>query len=167
MEVHLMIHKRNIIRECVDANAALDLVMTVANGEQATIGQKMYYPYFQYNSRCSVPGLFGRRTAEITCLVDAVNGLGATAGRYHVDSRHLPYSELIDVAISGEKAARAAQRTVTHRLTRRLRVIAPFDLELEPKGIIYKGFWIVRSASATVMVDSVNGGLHPLNMRAA
>lgn len=162
-----MIHEHNIIRECVDANAALDLVMTVATGEQATIGQKMYYPYFQYNGRCSVPGLFGRRTAEITCLVDAVNGLGATAGRFDVDRRYLPINELIDVAISGEEAVRIAQRTATHRLTRRLRVIAAFELELEPKGIIHKGFWIVHSASATVMVDSVNGGLHPLNMCAA
>ncbi len=160
-------HRKIVIQESLDASKACELISAMTSGEPAVIERKMYYPYFRFDGKCSVPGLFGRRATQLSCLVDAVNGLGATTDHFNVDYRQLNDGEVIATTISNENAMRVAQRTVTHRMTRRLRMIAPFGLTLEPKDIIYKAFWIVRCASVTVMVDSVTGGLHPLSERAA
>lgn len=162
-----MSNRQHVIQESFDASKACKLISAMTHGEPAVIERKMYYPYFRFDGKCSVPGLFGRRATQLNCLVDAVNGLGATTDHFIVDHRQLNDGEVIATNISHENAMRVAQRTVTHRMTRRLRMIAAFGLALESQGIIYKGFWIVGSASATVMVDSVTGGLHPLNIRAA
>jgi len=156
-----------VIQESFNASKACKLISAMTNGEPAVIERKMYYPYFRFDGKCSVPGLFGRRATQLNCLVDAVNGLGATTDHFTVDHRQLDDGEIIATTISNDVAMRIAQRTVTHRLTRRLRMIAPFGLALKPQGVIYKGFWIVGCASAAVMIDSVTGGLHPLSERAA
>ena len=101
------------------------------------------------------------------CLVDAVNGLGATADSFELKKESVPGDSLLAAEIEPADANAIAHRTVTHRLGRKLRTIASFDVELQPRGLVHKRFWIVRTKAARVMVDSTNGGLHPLKMRAA
>ena len=162
-----MTKQQHVIRESIDADAAIDLVAALSDHDSAHIEKKMYYPYFRFAGQCTVPALFGRRAMQINCLVDAVSGLGATADSYNVVQRHLRDGESINIGITAEQAERSAQRTVTHRLSRQMRVIAPFDLDLDTGGVVYKGYWIVSSGNVRAMVDSVNGSMHPLRSRAA
>ena len=101
------------------------------------------------------------------CLVDAVNGLGATADAFELKSESVPAKALLDIDVDADTAADTAHKTVTHRLGKKLRTISTFDVNLKARGIVNKRFWIVRTSDARIMVDSTSGGLHPLKLRAA
>ena len=157
----------SVIRQQVDAASALRSIDALAGAATASIERKMYYPYYRFTANCAVPTLFGRKTMTVNCLVDGVSGLGATAGDFSIDSTTVLADALLQLAVSAQEAERAAHRTISHQLGRKLRMIASFKMDIEPQSIVYKGFWIVRSQGTLVMVDSSSGCIHPLRSRAA
>ncbi len=157
----------NVIRQQVDAASALRSIDELAGAATASIERKMYYPYYRFTANCAVPTLFGRKMMTVNCLVDAVSGLGATSGAYSIETATVPADALLQLAVSAEEAERAAHRTISHQLSRKLRMIASFRADIKPQSIVYKGFWIIRSQDTLVMVDSSSGCIHPLSSRAA
>lgn len=156
-----------IIRERVDASTALQSLQAVSGNIAGVVEQKMLYPYYRFAASCKIPTITGRQDVAVNCLVDGVNGLGATADPFITDRLRVTDENELKTEISRGGAVRIARRAVTHRLGRKFRMIAPFDVTLEAKGMIYRGFWIVRIGDSRVMVDSVTGGTHPLRASAA
>jgi hypothetical protein len=132
-----------------------------------TLEPEIIYPYYCFDANCSVPTLAGRKHVSLVCLVDAANGIGATADSFELKKETVPAARLLSVEIDTDKAAEIAQQTVTHRMGKNLRMIASFDVSVVPRGMVHKRFWIVQSSDARVMVDSTTGSLHPLKLRAA
>ncbi len=157
----------SVIRQQVDAATALCSIDALAGAASARIERKMYYPYYRFTANCVVPTLFGKKSMIVNCLVDGVSGLGATAGNFSVESATVPADVLLQLDVSASAAESAARKTVTHQLSRKLRMIASFQVDIEPQDIVYKGFWIIRSQDTLVMVDSSSGCIHPLSSRAA
>ena len=157
----------NLVRQQVDAASALRSIDALAGAATASIERKMYYPYYRFTAKCAVPTLFGRKTMTVNCLVDGVSGLGATASDFSIEPATVPADALLQLAVSAQEAERAAQRTISHQLSRKLRMIASFKMDIEPQSIVYKGFWIIRSQDTLLMVDSSSGCIHPLSSRAA
>lgn len=156
-----------IVRGAINSVEALCVVASLTGDVDASVEREIAYPYFCFDADCSLPTLAGRRPLRMVCLVDAVNGLGATADGFELEKRSLQSADLMASEIDDDEAAAIAERTVSHRLGRRLRTIASFDVSLSSRGLVYKRFWIVRSGDARVMVDSTTGGLHPLKLRVA
>lgn len=156
-----------VICEQFDASAALQGVNAVRGDISAVVEHKLMYPYFQFTARCKVPTLAGRKELTVSCLVDGVNGHGATADHFSVDEIMLPEDSRLQLCISHDEATKIAQRTVTHQLGKKLKMIAPFDVALESTGLVYRSFWIVRIGDKRVMIDSVTGAMHPLAASAA
>jgi len=104
---------------------------------------------------------------SVGCLVDGINGFGATADPFSTGHAFACDEIRLQPKITNDEARRIALRTVTHRLSRQLRMIAPFDVQLEAGGIIYKRFWIIKIGSGRIMTDSVTGNMHPLSASAA
>ena len=157
----------SVIRQQVDAASALRSIDALAGAATAIIERKMYYPYYRFTANCVVPTLFGRKAMTVNCLVDGVSGLGATSGAFSIDPATVPADALLQLAVLAREAESAARRTVSHQLSRKLRMIASFQVDIEPQSIVYKGFWIIRSQDTLVMVDSLSGCIHPLSSRAA
>jgi hypothetical protein len=156
-----------VIREQVDPTAALQDVSGMADDVPVFIEGSVLYPYIQYTAKCTVPTLLGRKSLSVDCLVDGINGLGATADTFSVEQVNSNDEKCLHAEITSGEAQQAAQRTVTHSLGKQLKVIAPFDVQLEPAGTIYKRFWIIRIGDDRVIADSVTGGMHPLHAFAA
>jgi len=152
----------SIIRQQVDADAARRSVAGLSGGAMVKVEGSALYPYARFAAECSVPTLIGRKSIAIECLVDGVNGIGATADPVAIDERIASDEVLLQTEISTAAAQRTAQRTVTHRLGRKFRTIAAFDVKLEAMGTIYKRFWIVRVGEGRVMTDSVTGNMQQL-----
>lgn len=157
----------SVIQQQVDAVSALCRIDALAGAATAHIERKMYYPYYRFTANCVVPTLFGKKALTVNCLVDGVSGLGATAGAYVSETETVRADALLQFDVSVQEAERAARRTVAHQLGRKLRMIASFQVEIEPQSIVYKGFWIIRTQDTLVMVDSSSGCIHPLSSRAA
>jgi len=156
-----------VVRGAINATDALCVVASLASDVDAVFESEMIYPYYCFDADCRVPTLAGRKQFSMICLVDAVNGLGATADSFELKRETVPMELLLAADIDGQAAAKTAQRTVTHRLGRKLRTISTFDVDVTPRGLIHKRFWIVKTSDARVMVDSTTGSLHPLKLRAA
>ena len=156
-----------IIRGALNATDALCVVASLTGDFEARVEKDMIYPYYCFDASCSIPTLVGRKKLSMICLVDAVNGLGATADDFELRNETVAPASLLDIEISPESADDIAHKTVTHRLGRRLRTISSFDVTLKARGIVHKRFWIVRTSDARILVDSTSGGLHPLKLRAA
>jgi hypothetical protein len=156
-----------VVRGAINSTDALCLVSTLTGDMNATLEAEILYPYFCFDAGCSVPTLVGRKDISVICLVDAVNGLGATADNFALKREAVSPERLLPVELGHHAAADIAERTVTHRMGKKLRVITSFDVSMSQRGIVYKRFWIVQSTEARVMVDSTTGNLHPLNLRAA
>lgn len=156
-----------VVRGAINSTDALCIVASLTGDVEASVEKEMIYPYYCFGANCSVPTLAGRKEVSMLCLVDAVNGLGATADNFELKKETVCGEHLLDADIEAGEAAAIAQRTVTHRLGRKLRTITSFDVSVTSRGLVHKRFWIVRTREARVMVDSTNGGLHPLKLRAA
>ena len=156
-----------VIREQVDASAALQNIHAARGDVAGVIEQKLFYPYYRFKADCKVPTMIGKQDVAVDCLVDGINGLGATADPFITDKLMVTDENLLHPDISRDEAVKIAQRTVTHQLGKKLKMIAPFDVTLDAKGMIYRSFWIVRIGDSRIMIDSVTGGMQPLRASAA
>ncbi len=156
-----------VIREQVDASTALQSIQAVRRDVAGAVEKKMVYPYYRFRASCKIPTIVGKQGVAVDCLVDGINGLGATADPFMTDQLLVTDENLLKPEISNSEAVKIAHRTVTHQLGKKLKMIAPFDVTLEAKGVIYRSFWIVRIGDSRIMVDSVTGGMHPLSASAA
>lgn len=156
-----------VIRGALTSTEALCVVASLTGDVEASVEKDIIYPYHCFEARCLVPTLAGRKKLDMICLVDAVNGIGATADEFQLTRERIDVEQQLATEIDADKALEIARGTVTHRLGRNLRTITSFDVELLPRGLVHKRFWIVRSSEARIMVDSTNGSLHPLKLRAA
>ena len=156
-----------VVRGAINATDALCVVASLTSDVEATVESEIIYPYYCFDADCSVPTLVGRKQLSMICLVDAVNGLGATADSFGLKKEAVSNDILLTSEIDNTEAKEIAHRTVTHRLGKKLRTISTFDVRVTPRGLIHKRFWIVKTSDARVMVDSTTGSLHPLKLRAA
>ena len=162
----------DLIRGQVDAATAAGIVGDLSGQpDAADVECTRYYPYYRFAAECRLPTLFGAKRLTVDCLVDGVNALAATADRSAIERCMVARADLVSLEVDEAQARRAAVRTLSHRLGRKLRVIAPIDAELGAASLVYKRFWIVRAAGARaevrVMVDSITGAVLPLLTRAA
>jgi hypothetical protein len=111
--------------------------------------------------------LFGKKAMTVNCLVDGISGMGATADSFSIEPETVLADALLQIDVSAQEAEVSARRIISHQLSRKLRMIASFQVDVEPQSIVYKGFWIIRSQDTLLMVDSSSGCIHPLSSRAA
>ena len=156
-----------VIHERVDSTTALQNVSSVTDDVHAVIECSVLYPYIAFTAQCAVPTMIGKKEITVDCLVDGVNGHGATADSFSTEQTVAGDEVRLQSRITDDEAQRTAQRTVTHRLGKKLKLIAPFDVQLEAAGTVYKRFWIIRIGDGRIMADSVTGNLHPLSASAA
>ncbi len=157
----------HVITQQLDANAAARCLRTMTADDSATFERKVFYPYHRFSADCTVPMIFRKESLSVTCLVDGVNALGATTDPFEVERITVAAEEVMTMKVLNDEAHRAAYRILMHQMSRRLKMIASFDICLAKRGIVYKAFWILRSRDVLFMVDSVTGGMHPLRALAA
>lgn len=151
----------------VSAVDAVHLVAALSGSDDVYLETTQYFPYFSFAGVCTLPSLFGKRQTNVRCLVDAVNGHGATADPFNIAYETGQEMQAIQTEISVEEACAAAHRAITHSLSRNFRVIARFDPVFEAPDIVYKKFWIVGDGHVRALVDSTDGSIHPLRVQAA
>ena len=156
-----------VIRGALNSTDALCVVASLTGDVEVDIETELIYPYHCFDAHCSVPTLAGRKLLSLVCLVDAINGLGATADAFELQWQTVPVATLMAATLGDDEAVGIASRTVAHHLGRKLRTITSFDVDVRARGLVHKRFWIIRSSEARVMVDSTTGNLHPLKLRAA
>jgi hypothetical protein len=156
-----------IVRGTFSATEAMCVVATLTGDLDAKVDAEVIYPYHCFVANCSIPTLVGRKPMSMVCLVDAINGLGATADSFDFRPESVPANQVLEADVTVEEAKITARNTLTHSLGRKLRMISSFDVAIHNRGLIYKRYWIVSTGDARVMVDSTTGGMHPLKLRAA
>jgi hypothetical protein len=156
-----------VIRGAFNATDALCVVASLTGDLEACVLRDVIYPYYCFDAGCSIPTLAGRKSLSMICLVDAVNGLGATADSFELKKERVAGDRIMATTIDAADAADIATRTVTHRLGRKLRTITDFDVDVTARGLVHKRFWIVQTSEARLLVDSTTAGWHPLRLEAA
>jgi hypothetical protein len=156
-----------MIRGAFNATDALCVVASLTGDLAARVERDVIYPYYCFDASCSIPTLAGRKPLSMVCLVDAVNGLGATADSFELGTERVPAAAIMATALAAGDAADIAIRTATHALGRKFRTIADFDVDLARRGLVHKRFWIVRTSEARLLVDSTTAGWYPLKLMAA
>jgi hypothetical protein len=149
---------------CAQVSAAEAIEIAAAAGDVSGVrgATCIHYPYYWYRAQGSAPGLFGRRSLTLDCLVDARSGIASTTDRFTIEERRPADSVQLAPDRSADIARAAAQRCLAHSLGRRLRTIADFQLNLDDRGLVYKTYWVVDCAGEDLLVDSGNGAFHPL-----
>ena len=71
-----------VIRGAFNATDALCVVASLTGDIESRVLRDIIYPYYCFDAACSIPTLAGRKPLSMICLVDAVNGLGATADSF-------------------------------------------------------------------------------------
>ncbi len=156
-----------VISQELDVHAAARCLRTMTGDDAAKFERRVFYPYHRFSADCTVPTMFGRESISVTCLVDGINALGATSDPFDVEQLTTNAEEIMAMKVVNDEAHRAAYRILMHQMSRRLKMIASFDICLAKRGIVYKAFWILLSRDVLFMVDSVTGGMHPLRALAA
>jgi len=157
----------DVIEPGLDADAACDVARTLAPGSSVQVLRGLWYPYLRFDAECAVGTLAGRRVLRITCLVDGLTGLAASAPRFESNRRDVPVADRLVSSLAGEQAVRTARRFLSSHLGRRLRTLADFDTRLLARGTVYTLYWLVAVDSGQVLVDSLTGGWITMSTRAA
>jgi hypothetical protein len=166
MEATPLAERVELIHGSCNARDALSLARSLTGIEDARIEREVIYPYHCFDAQCRAPLATGRKGIGTRCLVDAVNGLAATADEFELHQVVLPSSTIMTATIDDEHARRMAERRVTHALGRAFRAIADFRVELHHRGLVHKRFWVISSGEARLLVDSTTAGWTPLKQRA-
>lgn len=148
------------LAEQLTSDDARALVATACG--EAGEPRRVCYPYHWFLATGSAPGLFGRRSIELDCLVDARNGDASTSDRFDTERREMSADDILPMVSGVAAAERAARRCLTHTLTRRLRTIADFRVRPHYQGLVYKTFWLIDCDGQEIIVDSANGAWHLL-----
>ena len=156
-----------VIRGQIDSTAALQNVAGMTADIPVVSEGSVLYPYMGFTARCTIPTIIGRQSISVNCLVDGVNGLGATAHPFSTERIFAGDLVRLQAKITSDDARRTAQRTIAHRLGKQLKMIAPFNIQLKSTGVIYKRFWIIGIGDGRIMTDSVTGNMHALGATAA
>lgn len=156
----------SVIQHDLDADAAARCFRAMTGDDGATFERRVFYPYHAFSADCTVPTMRGKKSVSVDCLVDGVNARGATSDAFAIERQSIDAAELLQMTVVNEEAHRAAYSTLMHQMSKRLKMIAFFDIFLAKQGIVYKTFWILRSRNVLFMVDSVTGGMHPLRAQA-
>lgn len=146
------------LREQV-SEATARRIVEQASGCTVHVERTLYYPYLWYRARYRLATLFGRPRFETDCLVDARKGVVSTADGFETRELRPPPDDVLGVCVDRTAAAAAAQRTLSHALSRQHRSGAPLELETDTAGTLYKRFWVMRCGEAgpRVLLDSTTG----------
>ena len=155
------------IRETITPDDALQIVNAIAGTSTAHIESKIYYPYYWFTANCETRILFGKKQFPANCLVDACNGLGATADPFEVEETSAASDSILATRTSLETARKSAHRFLSHNLGRATKMIGNFNIALESCDVIYKTYWLIKCEGTLVMVDATTGNLHKLNAKVA
>ena len=129
--------------------------------------RKVIYPYYQFTAVCDVATLLGKKHVELTCLVDGINNVAATADKIEAQESTSDYDSVLAPTIGAAAALRTARRYMFHHLCRQSRSLMRFNTRIEPRGIYYRTFWIDDDGRQQVLVDAATGGVYPLDRRCA
>lgn len=129
--------------------------------------RRVWYPYYRFAIECEVPTLFGRKRVSMTCLVDGINDIAATADPDSRAVRSEPVDDRLAPKITPGMALRTAKRYMFHHLARHSRSIANFDTSVKPCGIYYREFRIADGGEHDLLVDCLTGSVYPLDRRCA
>ena len=155
-----------VIDAHIDAGAAQQIVATLDPQAGARVRQCVYYPYYRFVVECSVASLFTKYDIVTQCLVDGSRGIAATTDPFETRTQSILVAEVLTTRVSDNEAERQARRFMSHALGRKSRSIADFSVKISGNGIVYKGFWLARSGTHSLIVDSVTGHLHTLRQAA-
>lgn len=156
-----------VIGEQLDAAAAVDIARAELGEHSILLERKFYYPYYRFEAICRAPLPFGRRILNISCLVDGINNVGATADPFEARCTVVPTESVLAFGVSMDEAAHTARRYLMHHLARRLRVISNFGIEVGNPHAVYKAFRLARSRSSLIVIDSTTGLTHAIRKDAA
>lgn len=157
----------DVISPSADAAAARDIVAGLAPGRDVCVLRGLWYPYARFDVECAASALFGRRDFRLSCLVDGLTGLASTAPRFEPALQTVPATDVLESSIDPGEAARAARRYLAMSLGRSFRTIADFRSRLDPRGTVYKLYWLTDLTGQRVLVDSVTGGWMTMSTRVA
>ncbi len=155
------------IRETITLDHALRIVNSIAKTSTSHFESKIYYPYYWFTAECETRTLFGKKQFPANCLVDACNGLGATADPFEVEATSAASDAILAIRTNPEMAEKSAHRFLSHNLGRATKMIGNFNIDLESRGVIFKTYWLIKCEGTLVMVDATTGNLHKLNAKAA
>ena len=146
--------KVTAIRGSVDAETARSILRASAPEVQVSSLRELLYPYRWF--------LLDSRESAVSCLVDARTGRGSTSDRFLVETRDVAFEDVLPERISVPDARASARRAAVDALTNRRRAFFAPRFQWLASDLVYKPFWVAGCGSYSVLVDAVNGGLHPL-----
>ncbi|MDX1509464.1 MAG: hypothetical protein R3358_14350 [Woeseiaceae bacterium] len=146
--------------------SVIDVISATADREMpAPDCREVFFPYVRVDATCRAPAFTGTRDLQICCLVDAVNGLAATADAFETEALRVDPQSVVAACTDIEQARRAAQRYLFHHLGRRARAIRDFGIEVTAARLVYKRFLVAQSNAGGVLIDSTTGGTYALPRR--
>ncbi|MDX1405837.1 MAG: hypothetical protein R3192_14930 [Woeseiaceae bacterium] len=154
-----------VISGRIDRNALLRQLDGTVPGISVVYERSVLYPYAYFEASCTVPTISGEKSVSLNGLVDGINGHGMTCDEFSTEATTSSSDKVLYSQIRVDEALRIARRTLTHALSGKLKMIAPFDVRLEARGTVYKRFFIVRIGNDRLMVDSISGHMQPLRAR--
>ena len=83
-----------VVRTAFSATEAMCVVASLTGDFDARVNDEVIYPYHCYVADCSVPTMVGRKQVSMVCLVDAINGLGATADSFNLRTETVPVEQV-------------------------------------------------------------------------
>ena len=160
------------IRGGVGRDRAERLIASVAGGWTPRVEACLFYPYFWFLFRFSAKTLFGETGLKVSCLIDALTKVGATADVFELDHVGVPAGDVIEPRLDEAEANRLAERYAAYVVRNKHKALVVPKLEVLEHALVFKPFWIVNCTNRTkpdfrVMVDGITGGVHVLSPPAA
>ena len=155
------------IRGSIGKERAERLIASRAGGWTPRAEACLFYPYFWFLFRFSAKTLFGETGLKVSCLIDALTKVGATADVFELDHVGVPAGDVIEPRLDEAEANRLAERYAAYVVRNKHKALVVPKLEVLEHALVFKPFWIVNCTNGTepdfrVMVDGITGSFHTL-----
>ena len=128
------------IRSNVDSDEALKILRGYAGCGDARIERRLFYPYYHVVANGRLRWLFGERRLKLDCLIDARTGRASSADAPVVEQLEVSESERLVARNDATTAIAAARRYASHALSRGLKVLGNFNLDLRDAELVHRPF---------------------------
>ncbi|WP_156291379.1 hypothetical protein [Oceanobacillus salinisoli] len=135
-----------------------------------TVESLVYYPYMFYEFSFQRKNPISPLKGKVGCTVDGVSGVPAlTDKKPEFLNSNISKERLVPIQLDEQKARDTAEEFLYRTISKKIKVISTPNISLKDYELFYWPYWVVNGNKGeenlfTLIVDSITGKYHPLNV---
>ncbi|WP_068676775.1 hypothetical protein [Oceanobacillus sp. Castelsardo] len=129
----------------------------------------VYYPYMFYEFSFKRGNPITPLKGDVACTIDAISGIPALVDkRPEFTTLKIANKNILPIQLEENQTVELAKEFLYRTISKNIKVATAPNISLKQCHLFYRPYWIIDGKANehgfTLMVDSISGKYHPLNV---